>query len=846
MPDISKYFSAAVVQKMRAAIEQAGGNEVFFVGYTEEDLIVHEVVVAARGHKSAVPAVMKVAVEADVVIHNHPSGGLTPSDADLAIASALDSFSVAFYIVDNEVQNLYVVVEPFAKHEKVAIAADDMVKIIEPKGPVSKQLSGYEHRPQQEEMVRTVVRAFNEEKIAVIEAGTGTGKTLAYLLPAIRWALSNKERVVVSTNTINLQEQLIKKDIPLLQKILPQEFTAVLVKGRGNYVCLRKVQELSAEFELLGDEEDREELQVLLDWARHSKDGSKADLARIPADHIWEKIGAESDTCTRSRCPFFRDCFVNRARRGAARANILVVNHHLLFADLAIRYQIGSTVDAAVLPPYERIIFDEAHHLEDVATNYFGDRITRAGILRMLNRLHREYKKIFKGYLHTALNRLNRKQGAIDPDLVKKTASLISERLVPENISLQEATHELMDHLFETIQAFAQDKKSDEIKLRLVPEVRQALLVEAGLERHVREYMVSMAEFAQGLLQLVDKLDKAQAMAKEDWNSTIIEIKAQAERLNAAAAIIDEVLFHQDEERIRWIEVKPGYRSRNIVRLSSSPLDVSHMMQQAVYNVYGTVIMTSATLTVENNFDFLGRRIGLQNVKPERLINLALPAPFDYEKQAILCAPLDIPDPNSSTYAAELTRLIYRALTISNGRAFVLFTSYGLLNIVYRQLAESLQMLGITPLKQGGENRHELLARFRRDKASVLFATDSFWEGVDVEGEALENVIITKLPFKVPDEPIVEARYEAIEREGGNAFMDYAVPLAVLKFKQGFGRLIRRKTDRGSVIIFDNRVMTKNYGKRFLRSLPRCRMAMGTSTEVFAEMEIFFRHSALK
>ncbi len=840
MSQLEKYLSAAAVDSIRQAIDEAHGNEVFFIGFTEEDLVCHQASVAARGHRTAVPAIMNLAADADVVIHNHPSGHLTPSEADLSIAAALDPFRVAFYIVNNRVDDIYVVVEPFVKRDKEPLDIASLVQVIHPGGPVSQKLQGYEARPQQEEMIRAVATAFNDGKIAVIEAGTGTGKTLAYLLPAIRWALQNRERVVVSTNTINLQEQLIKKDLPFLQKVLPDSFTAVLVKGRSNYACLRKVYDVNGELDLHSDEDDRSELQQLIAWAQKSQDGSKADLGFLPRDMVWEKIAAEGDTCTRSRCPHFRDCFVNRARRQAARAHLLVVNHHLLFSDLAIRYQIGSRSEAAVLPPYERIIFDEAHHIEDVATSYFGDRVTRAGILRILARLHREHKQAFKGHLHTALNKLNRKHGTVDAGLCKKIDTAISMRLVPEVIAVNESTHELMDHLYEAVRAFAQESQSSEIKLRLLPEVVQALLVDSGLSRLIKEYSGSLHDLASGLGVLTALLKQAQEQAQEEWTSVIVEIKAVADRLDEAAAVIEEVIFKQDEENIRWLEVKPGYRSRNIVRFQSSPLDISHMMKQAVYDVFDTVVMTSATLAVEGAFDFLGQRIGLNQEEEHRRTTLLLPAPFDYQKQVILCVPLDIPDPGARTFADELAKLIFRAVSISQGRAFILFTSYGLLNIIYRQLAESLKMTGIRALKQGEENRDALLNRFRRDKTSVLFGTDSFWEGVDVEGDALENVIISKLPFKVPDEPIIQARYEAIERGGGNAFMEYAVPLAVLKFKQGFGRLIRRKTDRGSVIIFDNRVVRKNYGKRFLNSLPPCRVVTGNKEDVFKELELFF------
>jgi ATP-dependent DNA helicase DinG len=731
------------------------------------------------------------------------------------------------------------VVEPFRKKEIVPLDSAGIVELFHPRGPIAKELPGYEDRPQQGEMVQVVTQAFNQDKIATIEAGTGTGKTMAYLLPAIRWALQNKERVVISTNTINLQEQLIKKDIPLLHKALSEQFEAVLVKGRSNYVCLRKVEELESEFDLASDEEEREELKSLIAWAKNSKDGSKADLSMLPQEQTWEKIAAESDTCTRSRCSFFRQCFVNKARRNASRANILVVNHHLLFADLAIRNELGTASEAAVLPPYERIIFDEAHHIEDVATSYFGDRITRTGILRMLSRLHRQHKGLLKGHLHTAIHRINRKIGAIPLDLVQKIDKLITERLVQEAEGLTDATQELMDHIYETVKTLSVEAQSEEIKLRLVPDMAEQLR-DKGLGPLTRDYIQSLYGFGDNLLGLVKELDKAQAHADEDWSSLLIEIRAQAQRLNNAGQIIEDVIFQQDEENIRWIEIKPGYRGRPIVRFVKSPLNIAPMMQKAVYEPFGTIIMTSATLTVEGKFDFLLQRTGLHEINASRRLELVLAAPFDYLKQAILCIPVDIPEPGQGNYNKEIVRLIYQALAISQGRAFVLFTSYSLMNIVFRQLEDSLRLLGITALKQGQLNRHDLLSRFRQDKTSVLFGTDSFWEGVDVVGDALESVIISRLPFKVPNEPIIEARYEAIEKNGGNPFMDYAVPLAVLKFKQGFGRLIRHKTDRGSVVILDNRVVNKNYGKRFLRSLPACKTVVGKREQVYKELEAFF------
>ena len=397
-----------------------------------------------------------------------------------------------------------------------------------------------------------------------------------------------------------------------------------------------------------------------------------------------------------------------------------------------------------------------------------------------------------------------------------------------------------MDLLFEAIKRHNGNTLDSEVKIRLLPHIIDALFHGPGLTAPFKDYIQTLKLFSADVNDLVSLAKKCRKHTEDDWDSITIEIAAQAERIAAVADILQEVVFNWDEENIRWIESRPGWRGKSIIRFQMSPLEVKNMMKAAVYDAFDTVVMTSATLTVENTFDFLAKRIGLDTLPAERRTELILPAPFDYERQVLLAVPMDMPDPRHPKFAQELGKSVFKAISISEGRAFVLFTSYGLLNMIYRQLEESLSMIGIKALKQGNENRHELLKRFKREKTSVLFGTDSFWEGVDVEGDALESVIITKLPFRVPSEPIVEARYEAIEKAGGNPFMEYAVPLAVLKFKQGFGRLIRRQTDRGSVIIFDNRVIQKSYGKKFINSLPKCRTVVGPRDEVFAELKMFF------
>ncbi|HOX84973.1 MAG TPA: helicase C-terminal domain-containing protein [bacterium] len=841
MAKMNRYIAPQAAKKIQLEIAAAGGNEVFFVGYTEEDLIVHDVQAVARGNESAVPAVLQIAQEADVVIHNHPSDHLRPSEADLAIAGHLHPFGVAFYIVNNAVDDLYVVVEPFSKKEQVDLDSEEIAKLLQPGGSIADALAGYENRPLQVEMISLLCRALNQRKIALIEAGTGTGKTIAYLLPAVFWALHNKERIVISTNTINLQEQLLKKDIPFLQKVLPEEFTAVLVKGRSNYVCLRKVDELDSE---LGhsdiEEEDADMVEDLLRWAHQTRDGSKSDLAFIPNELIWERFAAESDTCTRSKCAHFRDCFVNKARRQAMRAHILVTNHHLLFADLAIKNRLGYGSESGVLPPYQRIIFDEAHHVEDVATDYFGKRITRFGLVRILNRLHRERHGKVKGLLHTAMYRLHEVHSLLPHETVDRIDMLVSHTLVNQLNRLTEQIHASMDYLCRLAQQQPDFSAAREIKVRLTPAIRNELFAELQFVDLIHETIAAIKHFSAKLSFLQEELIRAQDHAGEDWSSLLIELRAQTDRLALAAEDLDDILFGEDEEHIRWIEIRSNDRGPAIVRLALSPLDIGSMMREAVYDSFDTVVMTSATLTVDQKFDFLQNRIGLQEISPDRRFAQVLPSPFDYHKQVLLGIPTDTPEPNQSRFSSEMEKFIFRALSISHGRAFVLFTSYSLLTSVYDKLASSLQMLGIQTLKQGSENRHSLLNRFRDSRNSALFATDSFWEGVDVVGDALQLVIITRLPFKVPNEPVIEARYEAIEKMGGNPFIDYAVPLAVIKFRQGFGRLIRSTSDRGAVLIYDNRIVKKSYGKRFLHSLPECDPLVGPQEELFSAFAKFF------
>lgn len=838
MTKLDKYLSPDAIDAIRRHILEAEGNEVFLVGHVNSELQVEGVEVFARGNETSAPALMQVARPGDVVIHNHPSGGLRPSSADMHVAAILGNDGVGFYIVNNSVSEVYVAVEPFAEKKTTPIDPKTLIAIIAEDGAISKKLENYEFRPQQIQMIETVSRAINENKIAVVEAGTGTGKTLAYLLPAIQFAVQNKERIVVSTNTINLQEQLIHKDLPFLSSVLDQRFRAVLVKGRTNYACKRKLAEAEQEIDLFSEEGEREELRAIIDWAKTTKDGSKSDLNIEPRSEVWEKIQSESDTSLKIRCPFYNECFFYTARRQAAGADILVANHHLLFSDLAVRAAYGAS-ENAVLPAYDRIIFDEAHNVEDAATNYFGDAITYTGLQRILHRLYRKKGDQEKGLLTFLAGKLTPYASLLPHEKFLAAQRFIQEEAINGVEGLGFLLIETMEQIYFLFLRNA-DGGFAEVKQRLThgfvhkKEWQNEVLPRAKkLVQELRKYTARLSKFLVEIDNVKHKLGPTVV-------SLTIDLQAQCNRLDAAANTIEKVLLIEDEQNVRWIEVKEGYKQSKVVRLRTAPLEVAGILKEQVYSKFKNVVMTSATLTVENRFDFLKQRLGLNLLQSQQILEQALSSPFDFRRQALVAIPTDICDPSDGRFVEDLQRFIPQAIAISRGRAFVLFTAYGLLNILHNRLKPEIESLGYNVYRQGQENRHRLLERFKNDVSSVLFATDSFWEGVDVHGEALELVIITRLPFKVPSEPIIEARVEAIERRGGNAFLEYALPQAAIKFRQGSGRLIRRKSDRGAVLILDKRVITKNYGRIFLNSLPECHFVAGPAAEVFHEMREFF------
>ena len=827
---MQKSFSNHAILQLQAAIGDADGNEVFFLGRTDESRLVVEVEPLARGNRDAVPAIMIAASFGDVVIHNHPSGHLTPSQADIEIASLLGNQGIGFYIFDNLGERCNQVVSPFARKNVERLSYPEITRFYAPDGILSRALPGYEHRPEQTKMALTLAEAFNEERVAVVEAGTGTGKSLAYLLPAALWSVRNKERVVISTNTINLQEQLIQKDIPFLQKHAEIKFRAVLVKGRGNYLCLRKLQANASDASLFKDD-TAVELDAIVAWSQKTEDGCRGDLSFIPKDEVWEELNCEADQCGRVKCPDYARCFFYKARREAAGADLLVVNHALLLADLSVRQETGYD-STAILPPFTRLIFDEGHHLEDVATSFLSSQVSRLGLVKLLGKLQHP-RKAHIGILPQLSTQLSAAVPQSQDDLYLEIAEILEGRLIPKRVAVTDAATRGMDAIGAALGKRLR-KEAGEQKLRLTPDVYASPLwpeVAAQLEQMCKElsdYAGAIQAFLKGCDKLSDKVQERLAGPLTDFRGVKGRIEATVEALRFFTS--------REPGFCRWFELRKG----PMVKLCCSPLEVAESIKKAILDRFKTVVLTSATLAVGEKFDFLKRRTGIELLPKERVSELLLPSPFDYARQALVGVPSDMPEPTSALFETRLCSLLLKALNLSRGRAFVLFTSYDLLTRVSNRLAEPLKAAGLTPMRQGETNRHMLLSKFRTSENPVLFGTDSFWEGVDVQGKGLELVVITRLPFRVPTEPILEARSEHITAMGGDPFMTYTVPQAVIKFKQGFGRLIRSKEDRGAVLILDSRVLTKNYGKIFLTALHGVKVVKAVEEMLCIEMEKFF------
>ncbi|WP_027338748.1 ATP-dependent DNA helicase [Halonatronum saccharophilum] len=669
-----------------------------------------------------------------------------------------------------------------------------------PESSLASFFENYEYRPQQQKMAKKVAEVFCDEDHLLVEAGTGTGKSFAYLVPSIISALKEEEKVVVSTNTINLQEQLINKDIPLLREIFDLDFKAVLVKGRRNYICLRRLiqYERSAQLDVKG----YEALSKLNNWVLETKTGCRSDLGFSLPFNFWDQVCSESDLCLRGNCPYYEQCHFMWARDEAKEADILIVNHHLLFADLSVRKDRDLDDEVAVLPPYKKVVFDEAHNIEDVATSYLGFRASRRGITKFFESLYNTKQKV------GTLIELRKATGELKKDIKKKMQGEIDSELIPTVQRLRELSHSFLERLG----SFVKKNKKGEGKLRIVERTRESNFWLEVLKADSENFLVNLNLLGGKLSKILKQLD-IYGEEIEDISSLTMELEARVEFILKLGENIAEIINYPQEDYIYWIEA-----GKEDCSLHSAPLNIGKELEESLFSKMSSVVLTSATLTVAKSFDFIKENLGLVDYQVQ---TLEVGSPFDYSKQLRVGVVKNISYPKGDKFNQEVTNSLKSIIKKTQGRTLVLFTSYGMLNNVYYKLEQELKSLGIDYLyKQGMKSRDKLVKDFKTKEKVVLLGTSSFWEGVDIPGDKLSYVIIVKLPFVVPSEPVVEAKLEEINQRGESSFMKYMLPKAAIKFKQGVGRLIRRKEDKGWVIILDNRVITKRYGRTFINSLP--------------------------
>ncbi len=822
---------------IRSEIDKAGGREVCFLAAVTEAGVVESPRAVARGNRAAVVAAARDAEEGGLMIHNHPSGELEPSDADLSVAARLYEEGLGSAIVDNGAERLYVVIEPPPPRSVEPIPIDQLEALLAEGGALSQIYPAYEDRPGQREMLRRVADRYNEGGVALIEGGTGTGKSLAYLLPAASWALQNNERTVISTNTINLQEQLDTKDLPLVRDLLGEELAWALVKGRGNYISIRRAMLARESAPQLFEEDRSKELDAILEWVASTEDGSLADLTFVPSSETWEEVKSDADICLRARCPHFQRCFYQEARRQAASAKLLIVNHHLLFSDLAVRRATQNFKASAVLPAYRHLILDEAHNLEDAATSHLGVEVSRVGLFRVLARLDRGGKGVL-----TAIQDLL--GGEATSGEAAELRSRVEERVRPALEHARAALANFMD----SVEPLLATEASGAVRIG-TPELPEPI-ERIDVRERLDALLAAFTHLARDLSELRRRIELASDVA-EALEGRVLDLQSLERRVTDQIRALSMVLKPGEDESgaVRWMEWrgKAGRKQGNLV-LAAAPIEPGALLRESLFEKTDTVILSSATLATKRTFDFVRERVGLarktldDTEKRLEITEGIVLSSFEFKEQALLCVPTDLSDVNTpgDAFQIETANVVAEMADITGGGLFVLFTSH-------RALQEVAAALRLRPdlrwplFVHGEDSRARLVESFVQSGSGVLLGTSSFWEGVDVPGRPLRGLIIQRLPFRVPTEPVTAARMEAIEAAGGNPFWDYTLPLAALRLKQGFGRLIRHRDDRGAVLLLDDRIVRKRYGRYLRDSLPEAPLVKGPWHEVVAALRRFYR-----
>ena len=801
--DIKDRFSKESLQTIKKYLEEQNNKSMIFKATFDEDELIQEPFFLSLYKKKSFEETLTKVARNEVVIRTTKPNQLYPSDMELELSEELYTRrNIAYCLLSSDLDDFYFVQDI----DRIFLEDIDIKNYFSKDGILAKEIKGFEYRQEQEEMAQYIQEAINEDKKIIVEAGTGTGKTLAYLIPAIKWAVANKKKVIIATNTINLQEQLLLKDIPLAKSIIKDEFSYVLVKGRNNYVCKRLFNELALgkniDIETFSIEA-REQIEYILKWGNKTKTGDKAELPFEVYPDVWELVQSTTELCLGKKCPYRKECFYMKTRMEKMEADILISNHHVFFADLNVRAETDFDSEYLILPRYDMVIFDEAHNIESVARSYFSVEVSKISFTRLLNRIYQRKNKRKK-----EKSALIRVEDTIDEkDLEDSQQYIDLLNTLKEEISILQ---NIGDKYFDEIRKIYETNTEAPIKKSLNNfEMTKSRFLE-NLREKKDIFQTKLADFLNLMMIFNNVIDE-----EKDKNPEVINFN---NHLKMFKAYIDSFKFinsFEDDNYIYWLDINS---KRTNVVLTATPLNIAQKLSTVLFDNLDRLVFASATIVVNGSFDYFKKSLGLDE---EDCIEAIIKSPFDYNEQMSVYIPSDIQDSeNINAFVSDASRFILNILLKTNGKAFILFTSYTMLNQIYYSISKKLKDKGFEVFLHGDKPRSQLIKEFKEAENPILFGTTSFWEGVDVQGENLSNVIITKLPFLVPTDPVVSAISKKIEENGGNSFTDFQLPEAIIKFKQGVGRLIRKKTDSGNIFILDNRILKKRYGSLFINALP--------------------------
>jgi len=801
--DIKERFSEKSLQTIKEYLIENDNKSIIFKATFDENEVIQEPFFLSLYKKKTFEETLTKVKRDEVVIRITKPNQLYPNDLELELSEELfNRRSIAYCLLSSDLDDFYFIQDIDRSNlEKI-----DIEDYFSEDGILVSEIKGFEHRHEQEEMAKNIQNAINDNRKIIVEAGTGTGKTLAYLIPAIKWAIANKKKVIIATNTINLQEQLLLKDIPLAKSVIKDEFSYALVKGRTNYLCKRLFTELSlgksVDIETFSMEA-REQIEYILKWGNKTKTGDKAELPFEVYPDVWELVQSTTELCLGKKCPFRKECFHMKTRMKKMEADILISNHHVFFSDLNVRAETDFDSEYLILPRYDMVIFDEAHNIESVARSYFSVEVSKISFTRLLHRIYQ--KKSKKKKEKSALTRV---EETIDEKYLEKTGDYLEllKNMKSEIYSLQT----IGDEYFDEIRRMFETNTEAPIRKSLNNfEMTKSNFLE-NLRAKKEFFQAKLAEFLNLMMAFNNVIDE-----EKDKNPEVINFN---NHLKIFKKYIDSFKFinnFSDDDYVYWLDINS---KRTNVVLTATPLNIAQKLSSVLFENLNRLVFASATIMANGNFEYFKKSLGLDE---EECMECFIESPFDYENQMSVYIPADIQDSeNLNAFITDASKFILDILKKTKGKAFILFTSYTMLNQIYYSLVNKLKNSNFEIFLHGEKPRSQLIKEFKEAKNPVLFGTTSFWEGVDVQGENLSNVIITKLPFLVPTDPIVSAISKKIEESGGNSFSDFQLPEAIIKFKQGVGRLIRKKTDRGNVFILDSRVIKKKYGSAFIKALP--------------------------